>query len=121
MPHRVVLVGDCALCIVLIIVHIFAWSDDVLWLRVDSTAPSGGVTSAGLYRLLLDSSVSVLIMDVRSCDDFNASHIKTADCISVPADCIQLGSVLSCPCCELSQNVCSGVRTSWPISVARSR
>jgi len=60
---------------------------------IDPAAPSGGLTSAALYRLLRDSSVSVLLMDVRSRDDFNMSHVKTADCINVPADCLQLGSV----------------------------
>jgi len=68
--------------------------NDMLWLSVDSAAPSGGITSAGLYRLLRDSTLSVLLMDVRSRDDFNSSHVKTADCISVPADCIQPGSAV---------------------------
>ena len=59
----------------------------------DAATPPGGVTVAGLYRVLRDSSVSVLLMDVRSRDDFNMSHVKTADCINVPADCLQLGFV----------------------------
>ena len=67
----------------------------MLWLSVDSAAPPGGITSAGLCRLLRESSVSVLLMDIRSRDDFNTSHIKTSDCINVPVDCIHLGSVLS--------------------------
>jgi len=68
----------------------------MLLLSSDAAAPPGGLTVAGLYRLLCDSNVSVLLMDVRSRDDFNASHVKTADCINIPADCLQPGSVLFC-------------------------
>jgi hypothetical protein len=60
---------------------------------VDSMAPPGGITVQGVYRLMNDSNVSVLLMDVRSCGDFKCSHIKGIDCINVPADCLQPGLI----------------------------
>ena len=66
---------------------------DVSLMSVDAGAPPGGITVAGLRQVLCDSSVSVLLMDVRSREDFSASHVKTADCINVPADCLQPGFV----------------------------
>jgi len=68
----------------------------VVRVSVDAAAPPGGVTVAGLYRALCNSAVSVLVMDVRSRDDYNLSHIKSTDCINVPSDRLQLGFVLSC-------------------------
>jgi len=62
-------------------------------LSTDAAAPPGGLTVAGLYRLMSDSSSSILLMDVRSRDDFSNSHVKSTDCINVPADCLPLGSV----------------------------
>jgi len=64
--------------------------------RVDADAAPGSVSVARLYQLLCDGNVSVLLMDVRSHDDFTTSHVKTPDCINIPqADCLQPGSVLS--------------------------
>jgi len=75
------------------VLHLHLLSTFVLLLSAEDGVPAGGVTVSRLFRALSDSSVSVLLMDVRSRDDFNASHVKTADCINIPADCVQLGFV----------------------------
>jgi hypothetical protein len=74
------------------------WTDtkhSVHIIAVDPTAPPGGITVPAVYRLMSDSNVSVLLMDVRSCEDFSMSHIKSIDCISIPAECLKPGLVLS--------------------------
>ena len=44
-----------------------------------------------LYGLLRDEGTSVIIMDVRLADQYNASHISHDSCISVPQDIIAPG------------------------------
>jgi len=65
---------------------------------VDPLAPPGGVTAQSVFRLMSDANVCVLLMDVRSRDDFITSHIKSIDCINVPADCLKPGWVKPMTC-----------------------
>lgn len=73
--------------------HLFVFCTYLLILCTDPRAPSGGVTVQSVFRLMSDATVSVLLMDVRSRDDFTMSHIKSIDCINVPAECLKPGWV----------------------------
>ena len=44
----------------------------------------GGIDVQTVYRLLKDPDVSLILMDVRSAEDFEKSHILSDRSISVP-------------------------------------
>ncbi|XP_059143552.1 ubiquitin carboxyl-terminal hydrolase 8-like [Physella acuta] len=67
------------------------------------------ISSLNLCNLLRDNTAKVIIMDVRSAEDFNASHISHSDCISVPAEIISPGSTVK----HISANLPSKSTTSW--------
>lgn len=56
----------------------------------------GGITAEKLYRMMMDQSLSVIIMDARSLRDFEESqiHVPGQNCISVPEEAISPGWVL---------------------------
>jgi ubiquitin C-terminal hydrolase len=70
---------------------VIATENDRVKSFIDST---GGITVNKLYQLLQTGEVSVIIMDVRSRSDFVLSHMKTMDCISVPAESLKPGSTV---------------------------
>lgn len=53
----------------------------------------GSISAEGLYHLIKDSSINVLVMDVRSRQDFEESHmcVPSQTCISVPEEAISPG------------------------------
>ncbi|XP_036420440.1 ubiquitin carboxyl-terminal hydrolase 8 [Colossoma macropomum] len=63
-----------------------------------STAPpSGGITAKQLYNMMLDSSMSVLVMDARKLADFEESHmmVQGQKCITVPEEAISPGMTVN--------------------------
>lgn len=58
-----------------------------------SLSPAGSVSAEGLYHLMKDSSINVLVMDARSRQDFEDSHmcVPSQTCISVPEEAVSPG------------------------------
>lgn len=66
---------------------------ELLSWSASSVVPGGGITAARLFHIMRDQTVTVIIMDNRSCRDFEESHIyvPTQICISVPEEAINPG------------------------------
>ncbi|XP_059172661.1 ubiquitin carboxyl-terminal hydrolase 8-like [Physella acuta] len=77
--------------------------------ETQSDVTSSSISSLNLCNLLRDNTTKVVIMDVRSAEDFNASHISHSDCISVPAEIISPGSTVK----HISANLPSKSTATW--------
>lgn len=51
------------------------------------------LTAKDLYAILQDTQIGVLIMDCRSSNDFNKSHITHPHCVNIPGEIIGKGYV----------------------------
>ncbi|MBN3313405.1 UBP8 hydrolase, partial [Atractosteus spatula] len=62
-----------------------------------AAAPPGGITAEKLFQMLKDQSMSVIIMDARSLQDYQESRIQVPEqgCISVPEEAIKPGITAS--------------------------
>ena len=56
-----------------------------------SVGNDGSITPEELYRLFQDSDKSVLVLDARSTEQFEASHMMYKMCASIPDSAIKPG------------------------------
>ncbi|KAJ8311552.1 hypothetical protein KUTeg_010907 [Tegillarca granosa] len=56
---------------------------------------AGEITPTKLHELLNDKGVEIVIMDVRTADQYKLSHIKHSCCINVPADIVPAGTTIT--------------------------
>lgn len=56
-----------------------------------ANVPQKSIECEELYRLMKDTSVSLLIMDCRSSDEFNSSHLIFKNILNVPEEIIRKG------------------------------
>ncbi|XP_074661090.1 ubiquitin carboxyl-terminal hydrolase 8-like isoform X2 [Tubulanus polymorphus] len=62
--------------------------------KVGDDVPPGAITAKQLYKLLIDNSSKVVIIDTRSTDQYQLSRMNHHSCINVPADIIPPGTTV---------------------------
>uniref|UniRef100_A0A672GIN6 Ubiquitin carboxyl-terminal hydrolase n=1 Tax=Salarias fasciatus TaxID=181472 RepID=A0A672GIN6_SALFA len=65
--------------------------------KKDSKKPAGGITAEKLFHMMKDQTITTIVMDARSRQDFEQSHMQvpTQNCISVPEEAISPGMTVN--------------------------
>lgn len=61
--------------------------------RLIAALPAGGITAEKLFNMMKDQTITIIVMDSRSHQDFEESHIHVPaqSCISVPEEAVSPG------------------------------
>ncbi|XP_038076470.1 ubiquitin carboxyl-terminal hydrolase 8-like [Patiria miniata] len=70
---------------------------------------NGAVTACQLYRLFQDSTRKILVIDVRSSEQYKSSHIRNPQVINVPQEVIKPGTTVTL----IAKGLSSEVKEMW--------
>uniref|UniRef100_A0A4W5MJ71 Rhodanese domain-containing protein n=1 Tax=Hucho hucho TaxID=62062 RepID=A0A4W5MJ71_9TELE len=76
-----------------------------------AAVPAGGITAEGLFKIMKDQGITVIVMDARCLRDFQDSQIQvpTQNVISVPEEAINPGITVN----QIEANLPDASRETW--------